>query len=327
MKEVVNNKKDREKMEEAVVASDKKASLIMLKKPIQMRVKKQMPGLVKRDTCPIMGGNMWLIKHLFEYLSLRDQLSVMSVNYASYKLLRDDNRFWYMLWRGKKYAKPLGYNVSHNGPLKYGCISPYIMGYYYGYNNVPAGLQPLYGRLTDVNMKDVEITKEDKEMLSGFHQYNGRNSKYFRMIFGGGMCKATSNKIAGNPYGLFECARKMHANGYCYHTRNLDELSRDHWVVKEKHPLSYYGKEYDSTRDYYMEILKQGNLSELSAKLVGAENQMKNINWQLETFERQKVAWEESSKKIKGVVEGLKLAIEITKKYQSEVPSPTSPSK
>ena len=296
--------------------SDKKASLIMLKKPIQMRVKKQMPGLVKREECPIMGGNMWLIKHLFEYMNLRDQLAVMSVNYASYKLLRDDNRFWYVLWRGKKYAKPLGYNVSHNGPLKYGCISPYIFGYY-GYGNLPADLQACYLRLQDGGMKDVELTKEDRMLINQTYVYNNRNSKCFRTIFGGGMNKATSNKIMGSQYGFFMCARKLHTNGYSYHARNLDELPREHWVVKEKHPLSYYGKEYDSTKDYYMEILKQGNLSELATKLTVAENQMKNINWQLETLERQKLAYEESSKRIQGVVDGLKLAIEITKKYQS----------
>lgn len=262
--------------------------------------------LTKREECPIMGGNMWLIKHLFEYMNLRDQLAVMSVNYSSYKLLREDNRYWYRLWCGKKYQKPSGYKVYHRGPVKYGCMEPTILGYYLDEQSPER--RAVTTKITNVNLKDVNITDGDIQII---------NQRHADVIKGDRPHKATTNNT-GYMFCYYTCTGyKNRLNG------TLDKLAKDHWAVKEVYPLNYYGNNYDSNKDYYVEIMQQYNLSQIEIKVKKSEALLTANTWRLQRAKNDFDYYKKNENKIKKKLGKWKLALEISKKYQP-IPDPIS---
>lgn len=265
--------------------------------------KKKQLVLTKREGCPIMGGNMWLIKHLFEYMSLRDQLAVMTVNYASYKLLRDDNRYWYRLWCGKKYQKPSGYKVYHRGPVKYGCLQPNVLGYLHSQSQER---QAVTAKFNNVNLKDVIITDDDIKIINNYNYVIYDNPR-----------KTTTNN-AGYMFYNYTCTGYRNRSSW-----TLDKLAKDHWDVKEVYPLNYYGNNYDPVKDYYVEIMQQNNLLLLEDKIKKSEALLSTNNWRKIAVEVRLDYYKKNEDKIKKKLGKMRLALELGKKYKP-LSDPTS---
>lgn len=81
---------------------------------------------VKRRECKIFGGSHYLVYQLIDnYLTLDDVLNLMNTCYLMRDIIVNYRRYWYSLWRKKKYNKPKSHNYFHQGPVLYSCLSPW----------------------------------------------------------------------------------------------------------------------------------------------------------------------------------------------------------
>jgi hypothetical protein len=277
-----------------------KKTLDLIKKP-STPIKKQLV-LEKRKECPILGGNMWLIGQLFEYLTMGERLKIMMVNYDTYKLFRGNNRYWYRMWHDRKYSKPLGYNIIHIGPIKYGCIKSDL--FYHSH------YQALKNKIMDPLLKDTELSEEDKNSSSlVFTSYYPEP----KMILDKGKLKTMKNKDRCRILRSYFACCQARDNNY----RN-EIIDNEHWSIREVYPLEYYGKEYDPETDYYKEIMLMDNPKKIQAKINNHKNKMIQIQHRLNQYKRAYTYEEYRLKKEETEIEKLQLILDINTLYTKQ---------
>lgn len=279
-----------------------KKTLDLIKKP-STPIKKHLV-LEKRKECPIMDGNQWLIAQLFEYLTIGERLKVMMVNYDTYKLFRGNNRYWYRMWHDRKYSKPLGYNIIHLGPIKYGCIKSDIL--YYNNNNNNMAL--LRNKVLDPFLKDTDLSKEDRKVLSQGTSYYSET----KTILEKGKAKINNKSKSPQFKYVFACCQ-----GKDHHHRS-EIIDNEHWSIREVYPLEYYGKEYDPQTDYYKEIMMIDNPKKIQTKITNQKNKMAQIRHRMNQYKRAFTYEENRLKKEETEIEKLQLILDINARYKNQ---------
>jgi hypothetical protein len=120
-----------------------------------------------------MGGNLHLINHLIErYLDFPTVLELMRTNHATRQVLINNNRYWYRLWKKRKYQKPKRYHYFHQGPLTYGCLKQRWKG-----NLTP---QPDDQPLSEENLRALSSSNScwTKVIESGYITWNPKNWRW-----------------------------------------------------------------------------------------------------------------------------------------------------
>lgn len=242
---------------------------------------KKKVAITKRVSEPFMEGNLWLITdHIFQYLSFKDQLNVMSLNYSTYKLFRKNNKFWYRLWYDKMFSEPEGYNFIHSGPYTYKCLNPNLSTFYWR-NKCQSLLEKRHNPKLCNNVIDKKDLMKIVETIQYRMPYRFASNR--STLLDRGYIKS-SDDAAWKPFiqRIFSCAHfpaniqtnfdsnnsnsdsdsdsDNYLNQIAYNRRHKknkkSKNTDDHWTIKNIYPLSYYDSNYNPEIDYYTEFIR-----------------------------------------------------------------------
>lgn len=190
-------------------------------------VKKQWT-LVKRAPTFFMNGNAFLINKTLSYMSIKDILSLMSVNRSTLIAVKNNKTFWFDYYKIIKFGRLQNrYNYQHKGPICYGCIDvrfsnrPPPHDFWMNHRAIDAGID----RHMVENMKDVPINHEDLVRI------NGRRYTTFLETM-------TMNASLANRYLRYQYALSR-------------DCAKSHWARKPYYSRKYRGVSYDNNVNYY----------------------------------------------------------------------------